>query len=57
MDLNFVKEIVILCLFFIVIFCVFIPIKFAASAQESGVDIFHSERFVNLSEIPVKDAT
>jgi len=44
MDLNIVKEIVILCLFCIVIFCVFIPLKFTATARESGIDIFHSER-------------
>ncbi len=46
MDLIVIKEIVILFLFFIVLFCVFVPIKFTATAQENGVDIFHSERFV-----------
>ncbi|XP_021968701.1 zinc transporter ZIP1 isoform X2 [Folsomia candida] len=51
MDLSIVKEIVILFLFFIVLFCVFVPVKFAASAAESGVDIFHLDRYASIVSI------
>jgi len=51
MDLTVVKEIVILFLFFIVLFCVFVPVKFAASAHASGIDIFNSERYAKVVSI------
>jgi len=44
MDLQLLKEIVLVVMFLMVLFCVFVPLKFAASARESGIDIFHSER-------------
>ncbi len=44
MDLSLIKEIVIVCLFIVVLFCVLLPLKFTATAQESGVDLYHSER-------------
>ncbi|CAL8138176.1 unnamed protein product [Orchesella dallaii] len=45
MDLSLIKEIVILCLFLVVLFCVLLPLKFTSTAHESGVDLYHSERY------------
>jgi len=45
MDLDLIKEIILLALFLTILFCVFTPLKLAYSAQQSGIDIFHSTRY------------